>query len=157
MALRTAALRAEPFAFAASPADDRFTSPDAVRAVLDDPRQAILGAFAPALAGMLGIYQYPSQKMAHKAAIWGVYVHPDLRGCGTGAALLEAAITWALARPEITRLNLVVSARTAGAARLYARRGFVRWGVEPGALHVDGVLVDDHHMTLMLDRGTRTP
>lgn len=150
IALRRTGLAQEPHSFGASPEDDRTQDPRFLEAALQDPDQAILGAFAPALVGMVGIYRDRMIKASHKAHIWGMYVSPEGRGKGTGRMLMEAALDWARRQPGILQVQLVVSRRTPVARRLYESLGFVCWGIEPSALRINGELVDDEHMALTL-------
>jgi len=62
------------------------------------------------------------------ASLYQVWVAPEARGRGVGAALLDAAIAWARAR-RATALRLDVTAGDGAAARLYRRMGFVDVGV----------------------------
>lgn len=148
--LRSEALVREPFSFGASPGDDRASSLDFVREALADPHQAIIGAFAPELVGTAGIYREHDLKTRHKTRIWGVYVSAAARGGGLGRKLMEGAIGWARALDGVRQVHLVVSPRTPTARVMYQSLGFVRWGVEPNALYVNGEMVDDEHMVLML-------
>jgi ribosomal protein S18 acetylase RimI-like enzyme len=61
------------------------------------------------------------------ASIYQVWVAPEARGRGVGAALLDAAITWARAR-KAAEVRLDVTAGDGAAARLYRRMGFVDVG-----------------------------
>jgi ribosomal protein S18 acetylase RimI-like enzyme len=151
IALRRTGLAQEPHSFGASPEDDRtIKDPRSVEAALLDPDQAILGAFAPGLVGMVGIYRDRLLKAKHKAHIWGMYVSPEGRGQGTGRRLMEAALQWAQQQEGITQVNLIVSSRTPVAKRLYESLGFMQWGTEPGALCINGELVDDEHLVCLL-------
>lgn len=151
VALRQKALVEEPQSFGASPGADQASSEDFVRTALADPDQAILGAFAPALAGMVGIYRDRLLKARHKAHIWGMYVSPELRGKGTGKLLIEAALTWAGEQAGVIQVHLVVSTRTPIARKLYQSLGFSTWGIEPSALRINGELIDDEHMIRRLE------
>lgn len=67
-------------------------------------------------------------KMDGAAAwVYQVWVAPEARGRGVGAALLDAAITWARAR-KAAEVRLDVTAGDGAAARLYRRMGFVDVG-----------------------------
>jgi ribosomal protein S18 acetylase RimI-like enzyme len=149
-ALRRAALEREPSSFAASLEDDQALDPGFLEAALRDPDQAILGAFAPGLVGIVGIYRDRLIKARHKAHIWGVYVSPEGRGQGTGRRLMEAAINWAEQQTGIRQVHLVVSGRTPVARKMYQSLGFSVWGTEPAALCITGELVDDEHMVRIL-------
>lgn len=61
------------------------------------------------------------------ANLYHVWVTPEARGLGVGAALLNAAITWARER-RATALHLDVTVGDSAAARLYRRSGFVDIG-----------------------------
>jgi putative acetyltransferase len=67
----------------------------------------------------------------HPALTWGeikrMWVEPDRRGAGCGAAMLEAIEAWALAL-GLKGLRLEAGARSASALSLYARAGFARRG-----------------------------
>jgi ribosomal protein S18 acetylase RimI-like enzyme len=153
IALRRTGLEQEPHSFGASPEDDRTTrDPLYVERALLDPDQALLGAFAPGLVGMVGIYRDHLLKAKHKAHIWGMYVSPEGRGKGTGKRLMEAALQWAERQEGIIQVNLIVSAQTPVAQNLYRSLGFTLWGTEPSALRINGELVDDQHMVKTLSR-----
>lgn len=151
IALRRTGLAHEPHSFGASPEDDRTTQdPRFVEGALLDPDQAILGAFAPGLVGMVGIYRDRLLKAKHKGHIWGMYVSPEGRGQGTGRRLMEAALQWAREQEGIIQVHLIVSSRTPVARKLYESLGFKVWGTEPQALRILGDLVDDEHMIKIL-------
>jgi RimJ/RimL family protein N-acetyltransferase len=150
VAMRRTALQREPHSFGASLEDDRTLNSRFVEEALTDSGQAILGAFAPGLVGVVGIYRDRLIKANHKAHIWGMYVSPDGRGQGTGRLLMEAALHWATKQPGILQVHLIVSGRTPVARRLYESLGFIRWGTEPAALRINGELVDDEHMVRIL-------
>jgi ribosomal protein S18 acetylase RimI-like enzyme len=149
--LRRRALTLEPHSFGASPEDDRALDPGFLESALQDPAQAILGAFAPELVGVVGIYRDRLIKASHKAHVWGMYVSPDGRGKGTGKRLMEAALHWAREQPGVSQVDLVVSTRTPIARNLYQSLGFSTWGIEPKALRIAGELIDDEHMVCMLE------
>ena len=148
--IRRVGLEQEPHSFAASIDDDRTLDFRFVEGALADPDQAILGAFDSELVGTVGIYRDRLIKARHKAHIWGMYVSPAGRGHGTGKRLMEAALRWARQQTGIRQVHLVVSDRTPVAARLYQSLGFIRWGIEPSALSINGELVDDQHMICIL-------
>ena len=150
ISMRRVGLEQEPHSFGASLDDDRTLDPRFVEGALSDPDQVILGAFAPDLVGMVGIYRDRLIKARHKAHIWGMYVSPAGRGQGTGRRLMEAALDWARRQPGIRQVQLVVSGRTPVARSLYESLGFTLWGVEPSALSINGELVDDEHMIRIL-------
>lgn len=165
LAIRREMLADSPWAFASSPDDDRFRDAGVVEAFVAGERQAILGAFAdesdpPSLrgdagaagpllgvAGLLGNHRV---KMRHRVTVWGMYVTPRARGRGIGEAVLGAAMRLAGAWAGVTSVGLSASGRSAGAIRLYERLGFRRWGVEPGAVVLDGESIDEVHLVAEL-------
>lgn len=56
--------------------------------------------------------------------LFGMWVRPEDRGRGVGAALVEEVIGWAVAR-DAERIELRVAEGNDAAARLYGRAGFV--------------------------------
>ena len=151
LALRREALTEAPLAFLASPESDVAASLEAVRAMLRGETGAVvLGAFAPELAGMAGLYREPQAKAAHKVNLWGFYVRPAARGQGLGKRLLEAALAQARTMEGVTSVRLSVSAAAPEAKALYARAGFHVWGHEPDALRHAGETVAEDHMVLDL-------
>ena len=68
------------------------------------------------------------------ASLYQVWVAPQARGLGVGAALLDAAIAWARG-VRATAVHLDVTVGNGAAERLYARAGFVPVGApvpQPG-------------------------
>jgi ribosomal protein S18 acetylase RimI-like enzyme len=152
--LRREMIKDSPFSFGSSPDEDRASSIEFVHAAVADPTATIFGAFEPDLVGAVRIYRDRTQKGAHHAHIWGVYVRPSHRGRGLGRPLMKAAIDFARDLPGVTDVHLAVSDRATIAAELYRSLGFVTWGIEPSALRIDGVDAAEHHMVLMLKRVT---
>lgn len=151
MALRREALERAPSAFMSSPEDDRARERGASEVILSPGgRQAVFGAFAPELVGLVGVMREEKRKGAHKAFIWGMYVSEAARGLGAGGGLLEAAIGQARSWEGVRQLQLGVSETAEAAQRLYARHGFVRWGTEPEGLFDGERFVAEHHMALAL-------
>jgi GNAT superfamily N-acetyltransferase len=72
-------------------------------------------------------------KRRHIAWIMRMYVAREHAGIGIGRALLERAIEWARALPEVTKVNLTVAAHNAPAIALYAHCGFREFSREPDA------------------------
>ncbi len=84
------------------------------------------------VVGMAGYWREEGSKSQHKGVIWGMYVAPDARRLGIGAALLEAIME--SAAPVIEQVRLAVIEENAGAISLYQKHGFEIYGVEPRAL-----------------------
>jgi ribosomal protein S18 acetylase RimI-like enzyme len=156
VALRREALETHPQAFGASPDDDRglSLSIDFARGALDPAareRAVVFGLFdGGALAGMVGVARATEHKRRHRGQLWGMYVAPGARRKGGGRALLEAAIAHARAWPGVTSVHLCVSASSSSALQLYRSLGFREWGRDSRALAVEGVLFEEHHMSLVL-------
>jgi len=87
--------------------------------------QIIFGAYdGDQLVAMAGLRREPIAVVHDKASIWGVYVAPGARGKGAGWQLLQAAIEYACAIPELALLRLAVAQDNHAALSLYLRCGF---------------------------------
>ncbi len=126
-ALRLASLESSPDAFASSVEAEAAYPDEHWSKLLDDDSGAVFvaqeGELWLALTGV-GV-DWEDSEASH---IWGMWVHPQARGRGLGARLLDAAIDWARDRPT-GRARLWVAETNPGAERLYVSRGFVRTGV----------------------------
>ena len=152
VALRREALLQAPLAFTASPNDDVVTSIDDARNLLRQaPTAVVIGAFQDRLVGVVGVYRDRHAKASHKLHLWGLYITPDQRGQGLGAALLERALQHARAVSGVEWIHLSVSSAAPEAQRLYERAGFRVWGSEPDALRHQGQSVTEYHMALQLE------
>ena len=155
-ALRRRMLEDAPWAFAASPDDDRALDlEDLARCLAPDHRPAfailaIEESPGGALVAAAGLARAARQKFAHRASVWGVFVEPAHRGRGHARALLEAVIALARTWPGLVYLDLGVSASSPEAQRLYEDLGFVAWGREPGATAWGEAHIDEIHMSLRL-------
>ena len=74
-----------------------------------------------------------------------MYVAPEYRGQGIGAALLDEALGHA-EKVGMRQVLLSVNAENTAALRLYAGRGFERYGLEPDALFIEGRYYDEEYM-----------
>jgi ribosomal protein S18 acetylase RimI-like enzyme len=79
----------------------------------------------------------------------GMMVRPAWRGRGVAGALLRACIEEAR-RAGIETLTLSVTVGNQGAERLYARAGFVRYGLLPDAVRESGRSHDKALMALKI-------
>jgi ribosomal protein S18 acetylase RimI-like enzyme len=149
-AIRSEALRQAPFAFSASPEDDLARSAEFVVRSLGDPAQAVFGAFAPDVCGMVGVYRDRHLKAAHKCHLFGLYVTPARRTAGVGRRLVEAALAFSRSLPGVTQVHAGVTDRAPEAAALYRRLGFTAWGVEPWALRLGDDVITEAHLVLDL-------
>jgi ribosomal protein S18 acetylase RimI-like enzyme len=109
---------------------------------LDGSKSKMYGAFRGSdLVGIAGLVIKEGQKEAHKGMLVGMYVQPGSRNTGVGQRLVEIIIEFARERVELVQLA-VVSGNEA-ARRLYARLGFLEYGIEKNALKQDGRYYDE--------------
>ena len=102
----------------------------------------VFGAFLDAeILGIAGFAVRQGEKEAHKGLLWGMYVRPEARGAGVARRLVEAIIAHAQHRVELIQLSVVVGNESA--RRLYARLGFVEYGIEKNSLKYDGRYYDE--------------
>jgi len=109
--------------------------------------EVVLGAFDDQqLVGVVGVAFETREKLHHKATLFGMYVAPQVRQQGQGAALVQAALDCARARPGIRLMQLTVTQGNDAAQALYARFGFIVFGLEPLAVAVGDGFVNKTHM-----------
>ncbi len=102
----------------------------------------VFGAFRDdEILGVAGFAVRQGEKEAHKGLLWGMYVRPDARGAGVARRLVEAVIAHASPRVELIQLSVVVGNEPA--RRLYARLGFVEYGIEKHSLKYCGRYYDE--------------
>ena len=112
----------------------------------------VFGAFLYGqLVGAAGFFRESHNKARHIATIWGVYTRPHARGHGVSAALIKLALN-TLRGLGVDLVQLDVGSHNVQARRTYESLGFVKTGVWPRALRVDGVDYDEDHMVLDLRR-----
>ena len=100
------------------------------------------------ILGVAGFAVRDGEKEAHKGLLWGMYVRPDARGAGVARRLVEAVIAYARPHVELIQLSVVVGNEQA--RRLYARLGFVEYGIEKNSLKYDGRYYDEILMAMDL-------
>lgn len=102
----------------------------------------VLGAFRDGqLVGVACFAVQQGQKRAHKGGLWGMYVRPAARRAGVGRRLVEAVCN--LARQQVELIQLTVVRDNEQARRLYARLGFLEYGLEKNALKQEGRYYDE--------------
>lgn len=159
--LRREMLAESPHAFLGTLTDDNPMNPAWLRQRLSEPMNVIVGAWratssgthqpgTAALVAVAGVYRESREKFAHRATIWGVYVTPSARGAGLGERVVSRAVAAARGWPGVRRIGLSVSVRSTSAIRLYESLGFRAWGTEPDAIVLDGVGIDEIHLSLEL-------
>jgi ribosomal protein S18 acetylase RimI-like enzyme len=117
-----------------------------------DAAEIVIGAFAPGadgfseLAGVVGLSFEQREKARHKCTLFGMYVAQQHRRSGLGDALVSAALTHARQRSAVRLIQLTVTQGNDAAYALYARHGFVQYGLEPFAVAVGDAFVSKCHM-----------
>ena len=102
-----------------------------------------MGAFEGAeILGVAGLRANQGPKESHKGTLVGMYVRPQERNRGVGRRLVEAVIEVACTR-GVELLQLAVVSDNEPARRLYARLGFVEYGIEKKSLKQGGRYTDE--------------
>ena len=102
-----------------------------------------MGAFEGAeILGVSGLRANQGPKESHKGTLVGMYVRPQARNRGVGRRLVEAVIEVARRR-GVELLQLAVVSDNEPARRLYARLGFVEYGIEKKSLKQGGRYTDE--------------
>jgi RimJ/RimL family protein N-acetyltransferase len=150
--LRLRGLREHPDAFTSSYEEDREKPLAATeRRLAPDGADCVYGAFAGGtLAGVAGLSRERRAKNRHKAVVFGMYVAPEHRKLGIGAALLRNVIDRARHEPGLEQLELTVTETNVVARTLYEKAGFRSFGIEPRAIRVGDTYFEKNHMILFL-------
>ena len=138
--LRLEGLRESPAAFAAShEEEEKIPVEEIARRLKASPDNWVLGAFVSGeLAGVVGFYRESGNNLRHKGKVWGTYVSPGHRGRKIGEGLMRECVAKIDGMPEMRSARLLVNPTQVAAMKLYEKLGFVRFGVEPDALFVNG-------------------
>ena len=112
----------------------------------------MLGAFAPELAGVVGVFRERPRKAAHKARLWGLYVRPEFRRLGLGLILVRQAIEFARSLEGVSILELCGQREGRRRRRRSTSDSASESGASrPAALRVGGEkIVAERHMRLEL-------
>ena len=109
------------------------------------------------LVGTATFVRKDGKKRQHGGSVFGVYVTPEARKKGISRELMQFMIERVKGYAGLGQLTLAV-AHTQGVARnLYRSLGFEVWGVEKGALKIEGQYTDLEHMVLRLRRPEQAP
>jgi RimJ/RimL family protein N-acetyltransferase len=109
----------------------------------------VFGAFEGCeILGIAGFAVREGEKESHKGLLWGMYVRPEARGTGVAQRLIEGVIAVARLRVELIQLSVIVGNEPA--RRLYARLGFVEYGIEKNSLKHNGRYYDEILMAMDL-------
>ena len=155
-----------PWAFGASPEDDRALGAAELASYLRDEQKALFAVERPPSTGRpmsppsagngaelvaaAGIVRVANAKSAHRSKVWGVYVDPEYRRLGLGRRVVSAVVELARQWPGVDFVDLAVSENSPEARRLYEGLGFKAWGREPEAIDCNGRRYDEIYMTLRL-------
>lgn len=123
---------------------------DKVAALADSRRGLYLVAESDSgIVGHLLLDPLPLAGHAH-VCILTIVVYPGWQGRGVGRALLEQALAWVRAHPNVSRVELTVRADNARAIALYRALGFREEGrLRNRVTGSDGVCRDDLAMALL--------
>ena len=112
-----------------------------------DANECVFGALdGAALVGVAGLRFETRVRTRHKANLFGMVVVAQQRRHGVGQALVQAVLAAARERPGVRLVQLTVSEGNAAAHALYARCGFVPFGLEPMAVSIDEGYLAKHHL-----------
>ena len=100
----------------------------------------ILGAFDTqgAMLGAVVCERESRLKKRHEAALVGMIIAPEVRRQGIGKALLAEFDRLVRQLPGLEQVVLSVTASNTQAVHLYEHAGFVRYGLLPRAIKIDG-------------------
>jgi putative acetyltransferase len=105
----------------------------------------LLATEGAAVIGAIYCYALGPRQFAHVLGKLTVAVHPAHQGQGIGRRLFEALLEEVRdARPDVTRVELLVRGDNVGAQRLYTSVGFREEGRLRGRVRLpDGTILDD--------------
>jgi ribosomal protein S18 acetylase RimI-like enzyme len=151
-ALRLRSIADSPLATYPTYDEEAARSPDEIQQrIAESATQVVFGAFdGGTLVGIAGLRWDALVQVAHKAVLWGVFVHPEWRQRGLARQLLNALFAYARAR-GIEQVKLSVNVENPAAAALYRAMGFEPYGREPRAMRVGDRYYDEDLMVLGLN------
>lgn len=152
-AIRLEALRTDPAGFA-SAYQDWAALPEAEW----QRRLTVHAVFASfdsgAPVGLIGLMRETNPRLSHRGTVVMVYVRPDSRGQGRGAALVAAVLAEAR-RLGLWQIELYAAEENTAALTLYRQMGFETVGRLPAGYIHEGREIDE---VIMLHRlGVDTP
>lgn len=154
-AMRLTALEESPTAFGSTVMEEAQRPLEKLAELIEpeiDDGSCFFGVFADgSMAGIIGLVRRPGERRQHVAELRSVYVLPEFRGRGAGRMLLETVLSHARGVDGMRQVILCVNAANQPARGLYQSLGFVRFGLEPSALLIDGTGHDEEHYILSLD------
>lgn len=145
--LRLAALRDAPLAFGSTYESEAEQTEDEWRAWLGRADGAQLVAYVDdEPAGIAAVYlrQEERDDPGPVPELVSMWVHPDHRATGLGAALVDEGAAW-VAQHGFDEVRLMVAAENEGAERFYQKIGFRRTGYTQPLPHDESR--DEHEMS----------
>jgi len=103
------------------------------------------------IVGHADLRAHPTPYMVHRCLL-GMGVHREWRRSSIGQRLLDVAIEWAKADPQMEWIDLQVIASNGAAVRIYERAGFTETGLIRDCFRVDERQVDCLSMALPVRR-----
>lgn len=156
--LRLRALRENPEAFSASYEDEVNRAIDDVAMRVEPARDGSVCMFAAfennQLAGFVAVIHPQRAKLRHAVELAGMYIAPESRRRGLGAALLQATISHVRSLDGVRLIRLGVNETSMAAKALYKSAGFECCGVEPDSLNINGTFYGEERYILQLAIGT---
>lgn len=151
--VRLEGLRLNPEAFSASYEESIELPMESVKdRISESEDNYIMGAFHTehGLVGVSGFRREKNVKLKHKGSIWGVYVTAAYRNQGIAKLMLQAIIQQAEQMEGMKLILLTTSVTNIPSKKLYQSLGFTTYGVEPQAMYVNHVFLDEEFMVLKL-------
>ena len=149
-ALRLAALRTDPTAFATSfEVSEQMAEAEWQEMLATRNYFAAFDGDDP--IGLIALRPDDGESFLHRGVVLNVYVAERARGQGVGSILLEAIADHAKTL-GILQLELGVRAVSEGAIRLYEKNGYEKIGTMPRGFRVGGKFYDEIYMIRFLDR-----
>ena len=151
-ALRLAAIADSPTAVWPTAEEEAMRTPAEVQAKIEETaNQVVFGAFIDMrLVAIAGLRRESLAQVSHKATLWGVFVHPELRKEGVARKLFIGIEGYAR-RIGVLQIHLSVNSENHRAKNLYESLGFKPFGLEPRSMKVGTRFYDEVHMCLCLD------
>jgi len=100
--------------------------------------------------GTVGLAVTDSEKTAHRAILWGMYILPEARGAGLARLLVEECLIRAKACPRLELVLLSVVTSNQAAFNLYKLSGFEVYGTDPSVLKIGNRYFDEYLMVKSL-------
>ncbi|MCO7175447.1 GNAT family N-acetyltransferase [Sporolactobacillus kofuensis] len=144
--VRLEALKTHPEAYASDFETEQNRSMDHFRTHLSDEQMLVVGGFdGDRLIAIASLHRESLPKMAHRATLTSVYVHPDYRGQQISRKIIEYMID-AVKETGVTKIYLFVMTDNEPAIRAYKKFGFVIYGEDRDAMKEKDGYVDEYLM-----------